>query len=155
MSANSIILNGIVSSEAYQDIVSQLKKEIGIAICEELSELFEDFDAAAFERSGLSIEELESAFETMSGELRSYSVRKYKALDGVPEEQEYPVGEEPDEDDNESESENLGYAPGFLLANAIEFLLARKGGGYLEKYLKESRIPQAGKYAKQILSFLG
>ncbi|WP_442109128.1 hypothetical protein [Pseudomonas sp. NUPR-001] len=155
MSTSSDVVSGVVNSEAYQNIVSQLKKDVGITICEELSELFCDFDAAAFDRSGLSIEELKAVFEAGSDEIRDYSIRKYKALDGASEEQEYPVGEEPDEEDDEFESENLGYAPGFLLANAIEFLLAKKGGRYLEKYLKESRVPKAGEYAKQVLSFIG
>ena len=74
-------------------------------------------------------------------------------MSGIQEEQEYSRGEEPEAMDRDSNVVSKGYVPGFLLANAIEYLLDEKSQKELEDYLKESRIPGAKSYAKQVATF--
>ena len=141
----------IISSQGYRDSVEELKKALGVTVMANYEDVFARLDAAAITRSGLSGNEIESLISQCSSELKAYSVKKHRALNGLPDEQEYPVGEEPSEEDKDSNIVSKGYAPGFLLANAIEFLLARKGVEFLQAYLKESRIPKANAYSKQVI----
>jgi hypothetical protein len=150
---NFDVAKKIISSQGYRDSVDELKKALGITVMANYEDVFARLDAAAITRSGLDGSEIESLISQCSSELKAYSVKKHRALNGLPDEQEYPVGEEPSDEDKDSNVVSKGYAPGFLLANAIEFLLARKGVELLQKYLKESRIPKANVYSKQVMKF--
>ena len=150
---NLDVAKKIISSQNYKDSVEELKKILGISVRASYEDVFANLDAAAITRSGLNGNEIESLISQRSTELKAYSVKKHRALNGLPDEQEYPVGEEPSEEDKDSNVVSKGYAPGFLLANAIEFLLASKGVEFLQKYLKDSRIPKANAYSKQVIKF--
>ncbi|MNG07840.1 hypothetical protein D3C84_911600 [compost metagenome] len=150
---NLDVAKNIISSQSYKDSVGELKKTLGISVMANYEDVFARLDTAAITRSGLDCNEIESLISQCSNELKTYSVKKYRALNGLPDEQEYPVGEVPSEEDKDSNIVSKGYAPGFLLANAIEFLLARKGMEMLQKYLKDSRIPKANAYSKQVMKF--
>jgi hypothetical protein len=150
---NLDVAKKIISSQGYRDAVDELKKALSITVMTTYEDVFARLDAAAIARSGLHGNEIESLISQCSSELKAYSIKKHRALNGLPDEQEYPVGEEPSEEDKDSNIVSKGYAPGFLLANAIEFLLANKGLELLQKYLKESRIPKVNAYSKQVMKF--
>ncbi|MGF6093136.1 hypothetical protein [Pseudomonas sp. 18173] len=150
---NLDVAKKIISSQGYRDSVEELKKALGITVMANYEDVFARLDAAAITRSGLDGNEIESLISQCSSELKVYSVKKHRALNGLPDEQEYPVGEEPSDEDKDSNIVSKSYAPGFLLANAIEFLLARKGVELLRKYLKKSRIPKVNAYSNQVMKF--
>ncbi|TDV58528.1 hypothetical protein [Pseudomonas sp. LP_7_YM] len=154
MSNYSEMARVIVNSNAYAELVVELKSELAIKVIDGYADVFADIDGAAINRSQLTLNELEALFATSTKDLKKYSMNKYKALHGMADEQDYPVGEEPSEADKEKNIISQGYALGFLLANGIELLMAKKGKQFLERYLKESRIPKANSYAKQVISFM-
>ncbi|PBP61955.1 hypothetical protein CCL15_27825 [Pseudomonas syringae] len=143
----------LISSSPYKKIVGDLKKELKLKVSEDYADIFNRLDTDALNRSGLELTAIEKIISERAGELKSYSIKKYKIMNGIQEDQEYPSGEEPEVMDRDSNIVSKGYAPGFLLANAIEYLLDEKSKKDLEDYLKASRIPAAKSYAKQIATF--
>lgn len=153
MTVNSETAKEIINSEAYRALVAELKSHLRISVIESYEDVFARLDAASIVRSELEVDEIKSLFGLRSNELKRYSIKKYTALHDNPDEQEYPVGEEPSTEDKDSNIVSQGYAPGFLLINAIELLLSCKGVDSLNKYLKASRIPKAHSYSKQVIKF--
>lgn len=102
--------------------------------------------------SALTIKELQDVMVTDRDKLIRYSISKFRSTHNVEEIEEYPIGESTDE--KPTNIEISGYSRGFLLMNLIEYTLAKQGIQVLEEYLKKSRIPQAKKYAKDIMTFL-
>ncbi|MDH0745192.1 hypothetical protein N5D61_02375 [Pseudomonas sp. GD03842] len=151
---NSELAKRVINSDCYARLIDELKAELNIKVLDSYEDVFSDMDGASITRSGLTPEELESLFVMNAKSLKAFSTVKYKKLNCVPDEQDYPPGEEPDESDKDSKVVSQGYARGFLLGNGIEFLLAKKGSQYLEAYLKSSRIPKASVYAKEIMGFI-
>ncbi|MBD8572374.1 hypothetical protein V2I68_13790 [Pseudomonas viridiflava] len=143
----------IIASESYNNLVSDLKMETGLSVVSEYQDVFARLDCAMVNRSGVDLSELKESFVGRYDELKKFSIKKFKALNNISDEQEYPPGEEPSDDDKDSNVVSKGYAPGFLLVNALEFLLAESNEGALENYLKLSRIPKFKAYAKQLKSF--
>ncbi|MCD5979643.1 hypothetical protein [Pseudomonas quasicaspiana] len=150
---NSKSVKDLVLSSPYKKIVDELKKELKLKVLEDYEDIVNRLDTDAVNRSGLDVTSLESLFSERAGELKSYSINKHKLMSGIQEEQEYSRGEEPEAMDRDSNVVSKGYVPGFLLANAIEYLLDEKSKKELEDYLKESRIPGAKSYAKQVATF--
>lgn len=151
---DSDVTKRIVNSNNYNDVLLAVKRELGLSVLSSYDDIFASLDAAAISRSELEVSDIEAVFVEGAEELKAFSIKKYRALNSLPEEQDYPVGEEPEDSDKDENIISKGYARGFLLGNAIEFLLAKRGKEFLERYLKLSRIPKASTYTKQILSFL-
>ncbi|MBC3949261.1 hypothetical protein [Pseudomonas folii] len=150
---NSDSIRDLVNSTTYNTIVDALKKELGISVFDDDKDILCSFDTRSVNRSGLELATLEKLISENSKELILYSINKHRAMNGIQENQEYSHGEEPEEVEKDSNIVSKGYAPGFVLANAIEYLLDETGQKELEAYLKASRIPGAKKYAKKIATF--
>ncbi|WP_342655422.1 hypothetical protein [Pseudomonas sp. F3-2] len=144
----------IVNSAYYDMLVGELRAELNIKVLDAYEEVFATMDSASISRLDLKPDELEKIFVEDGKSLKAFSVLKYRALNNLPDEQDYLPGEEPDESDKDSNIISKGYARGFLLGNAIEFLLAKKSRNILEAYLKSSRVPKAAAYAKQVMSWI-
>lgn len=144
----------IVSSAYYNKLVDELRAELKIKVLDVYEDVFATMDGASISRSDLTSDQLERLFAEDGKSLKAFSVSKHRALNNLPDEQDYPPGEEPDESDKDSNIVSKGYARGFLLGNGIEFLLAKKGRNLLEAYLKSSRVPKATAYAKQVMSWM-
>jgi hypothetical protein len=142
----------LVESPEYQAILTRLAEAIAIPLENDYQAILAEFDGEIIELSGLTKEEIKSTVVFRSEYLTQYSIKKFLATDSVLAEQEYPVGEEPDEEP--SESSGGVYSQGLLIMNAIELNLAEKGMPLLVAFLKAARIPKAGIYAKKIQSFL-
>ncbi len=64
--------------------------------------------------------------------------------------QEFPLGEDPDDDEKDELIDALGFENGFVLHYVIYLSLLRRGSEELLKYLKWKRIPKSQKFKKQL-----
>jgi hypothetical protein len=148
------IAKKIVCSGEYQRVLDDLSVSLKIAVEPSYDGMLIEFDGEVIELSKLNESELFFAVASRAAEIKSYSIKKFIATDNATCEQEYPSGEQPEEDDNTGEESEGVYSQGFLLINIVEFLLAERGDQCLLDFLKASRIPKAGAYAKQVRTFI-
>jgi hypothetical protein len=148
-------VRNIISSEVYRKIVSELVSDIQISVDAEYEEVFARLDSAKIIRSGLDVGRIMEVLSSDREAIKNYSVKKILALSVQKEEQDYPEGEEPDDDEKDVILSIGNYSQGFLLTNIIEYSLAKEGGAKLLDYIKASKIPKAKDYAKQVAGFIG
>jgi hypothetical protein len=143
-------LEKLVSSPVYKKTISALKKKAKFKIARD--PFFEPSFTKRLKAAGLKVKDLETVLTTEFDRFVDFSAGKMKQSDY--DEQEYPKGEKPGKDDKDVIIEDLGYDPGFLIINMIEFILAKRGRKELELYFKAIRIPYASKYAKRIMGII-
>ncbi|WP_349974686.1 hypothetical protein [Pseudomonas sp. WHRI 8519] len=144
----------IVGSELYQKMISELTSVTKTEIESEYAEVFVRLDAAKLARAGLSTQDVMVFMSEKYDAIKQYSIIKMSALSKDEDDEEYSPGLAPP-DDERSKTIKVGkYSQGFLVTNTIEYALAIKGFEPLLEYLKKSRIPNAKKYAGQIIGFV-
>ncbi len=137
-------VKSIILCEQYQSIVDSIKKATNIKIHEDYNDILASMDSKRFALSGLSYGEImESLKDEFS--LLIYSINKFKNIQKDIEQDGYQPS---------TLIKSHSYAQGFLLANLMEFEIAKRGHKELEQYLKASRIPHWKNYAKEVLSFM-
>jgi hypothetical protein len=141
----------LIRSTAYKQLLAELVDAAGIEVESEYAEVFARLDSAKIVKAKIDIEDLISILTNKMDLVRQYSLSKFQALSDDEDEEEYPDGTEPS-DDEKSKTLSVGkYSQGFLLTNLIEYALAMSGRERLLEYIKLSRIPHAKKYADQIM----
>ncbi len=141
----------IIGSSAYKKLLAELVDAAGIEVDSEYAEVFARLDSAKIVKAKIDIEDLMFVLISKVDLLRQYSLSKFQSLSDEEDEEEYPAGAEPSEDEK-SKTLSVGkYSQGFLLTNIIEYALAMSGRERLLEYIKLSRIPHAKKYADQII----
>jgi hypothetical protein len=137
--------NKYIETAGYKRALSALKKRAKFKLYPE----YTNTDEANLKAAKLTTDDLDEVLETDFERFINYSVEKLKLPDDD-DDDEYPEGEELDEDDKPTTLGDYGFDKGFLILNLIEFALARKDPKSLEAYFKKLRIPAAGKYAKTL-----
>lgn len=100
---------------------------------------------------GMTVAQILSFLATHKSQLIEFGVRFLADDAATDEEQEFPVGEEQDPDDEDEDSETIGYAVGFGVKYAIYYnFLANRPAAELRAFLKNRRIPQHTKFAKEL-----
>lgn len=149
-----LLAERIVESPAYKKLLSELVDTAGVEVESEYAKVFARLDSAKIVKAKIDIEVLMSTLTNNFDLLRQYSIAKLQALSAEEDdEEEYPAGTEPSEDEKSKILSVGKYSRGFLLINLIEYALAKSGREQLLEYLKLSRIPQARKYAANIFEF--
>ena len=145
------LAENIIRSSAYKKLLAELVDAAGIEVDSEYAEVFARLDSAKIVKAKIDIEDLMFVLTNKVDLLRQYSLSKFQSLSDEEDEEEYPAGAEPSEDEK-SKTLSVGkYSQGFLLTNIIEYALAMSGRERLLEYIKLSRIPHAKKYADQII----
>ncbi|MFJ4068950.1 hypothetical protein ACIPW4_27255 [Pseudomonas sp. NPDC089996] len=146
------LAENIIGSSAYKKLLADLVGAAGIEVESEYAEVFARLDSAKIVKSKVDVDDLMSILTDKMDLIRQYSLSKFQALSDEDDEEEYPAGAEPS-DDEKSKILSIGkYSQGFLLTNLIEYALAMSGRERLLEYIKLSRIPHAKKYADQVIN---
>lgn len=137
-----------VLGDDYQSLLGKIKESCGVAVDDDYEEVLVEMDVESLSLSEVDIEELRKLLVEHGGDVISYSVEKIRKTHNIDDCQEL-----------QHEADEVikfgAYSQGFLLANLIELHLAKKDVRLLEKYIKQSRIPNAKAYAKEVLGFVG
>lgn len=142
-------LREFIGSDVYENAIKKICQLTNINIYSVYNDVLLKLDNDKLEKAELDIEELTELLKSDYAKLINYVIAKLVKFHGVKEVQEYPEGEEP-EDDAESNKSDQGYSKGFLLMYIIEYAIIRKKPDELDNYLKLNRIPHAKQYAKEI-----
>lgn len=141
-----------IESNNYQNAISDIQKIAKISIYPIYPASLIELDKQKLEKSGATLADIEALLVEHFELVVKYSLEKLKKYDNLKIEQEYPSGEEPGEDDEDSDEISQGYSKGFLLINLIEIFLLKYNQEYLINYLKSIRIPKAENYADELKS---
>ncbi len=143
-------LKRLVESEIYAKAIQEICQSVQIKIYPGYEELLLKIDSEELERAMISVDDLESILLTDYQKIISFAAAKIVKFGKEEAIQEYPEGEEPDEDDKDDNIIHHGYSKGFLLLYATEYFILKYKPDTLAHFLKISRIPQAKKYAKEL-----
>lgn len=138
----------VIESEAYANCINSIENKIYLKILDKYKENMANRDSGKMDKANVSSLEIINILEEDRIEFLDFLFSKIKKYENVKFKEDYPKGESPEEE--EDNEEVLGYAKGFILLYAIEFFLLKNRPTDLESYLKETRVPQAKKYAKEL-----
>lgn len=119
-------------------------------LCSDVSMIEKQLVKENIKRSEETIESLLIFLEEDKEEIIQFSLKKLELIkdNNEPDEDDDYFLEEEDYEDEEEESN--GFSKTFLVDYMLELLLIKKGGVFLETYLKKLRIPNSKKYAKEL-----
>lgn len=140
----------VLDSPAYEEILAEVARRTGISIFPQYPAPLQELDSKNVTLAAAPVDTLKDVLQTDRANLVEFSVEKLKKFDGVATKQEYPPGEEPGDEDRDSNVTVQGYSRGFLLINLLEYFVLRDRPDALEAFLKARRIPQAKQYATDL-----
>lgn len=144
-------LNRLVNDKHYIEVTAAIAKSINTPTSDEFPIALKNICLEDLRISSCSPQQLLDCLQNDTGEVTSFSVKKWKFLEGVEDQQEYPEGEDVDEDDADEVLGVKPITPAFLLGRLCEFyLLKYKGEAELSAYLKKLRIPGLKKYVQDL-----
>lgn len=147
----------------YADVVALLKSaalravEEPIAAGVRMKVIYDDSPASLnieqgwLSVSGMTCQEIERFLLKHRDAVVRFGIRLQQERQGKSSEQEYPPGEEPDEEDKDQIVEVRGLANGFGARMATYYnFLAHRAPAELAEFLKNRRIPAASKFARDL-----
>ncbi|MFK7112912.1 hypothetical protein V3468_00490 [Flavobacterium oreochromis] len=138
----------VVESEQYQNLIDKVKQRTKLKILSEYRDLAAGRDEQKMNIANLSKEVALQLLEFDKENFMQFVLLKMQKFENVKIDEEFPENENIEiEDDNEI---ILGYSKSFLLIYLIEYFLLKTTPLKLEIYLKETRVPNAKKYEKEL-----
>ena len=139
-------VRAILESDALKAIEEPIAAKRGLAILYDFSSASTTYTLADISVSGMSSAQLETLLREHRDRIITFGILFACDQEANRDEEEYPEGEEPDED--EDPGEVLGLGCGFGIKYAIYYnFVANRTPAELRAYLKNRRIPQAAKFA--------
>lgn len=137
----------IIKSAGYVSFIKGVQKRANIKILDEYLETAASRDSQKMAMANLSVDKAIYILKN-DNKLLNYVLLKLQKYENVKVEEEYPKGEEVEEEDNNETF--LGYSQSFLLLYLIEYYLLTEFPEKLLSYLTAIRIPNAKKYDKEL-----
>jgi len=150
-----------VIATPYKDVIALLKSETLRAVEDEIAartgeNVLRDYSTAsttytqaAMSVSGMSPSQIESFLLAHREEIVDFGLRFHEDEEATKDEEEYPDGEEQDDDSGESISLGLGTGFGIIYAIYYNFL-ANRSMAEFRAFLKNRRIPKHAKFAREL-----
>lgn len=138
----------VIESEVYTDYINFVENKVVLKVLEKYRENTAIRDADKMSKAKVTSSEILDLLINDKEQFTAYIFSKIKKYENVKFKEDYPKGEEPEKE--ESNEEVLGYAKGFILLYAVEYFLLKETPEDLEFYMKETRVPQAKKYTKEL-----
>ncbi|SFB99084.1 hypothetical protein SAMN04489722_101412 [Algibacter lectus] len=139
----------VIESEIYTNYISFIEDKVVLKILDKYRDNVANRDADKMSKAKVTSSDILDILINDKERFTAYVFSKIKKYENVKFKEDYPKGEEPEEEENDNE-EILGYAKSFILLYAIEYFLLKENSEDLETYIKECRIPQAKKYTKEL-----
>jgi hypothetical protein len=139
-----------IESELYNDLINQIKVVAKVEVQSSYPEMILSFDKENLDFAKISVDDLELLLSSDKEKIIEYVKVKLVKYLNVEMEQEYPKGEEPDEDDKDVILKISPFYKNFLNIYLIEYYLLKNRPTELEAYFKATRIPGAKKYEKEL-----
>jgi len=140
-------------SELYQRAIKAICEKTGISVEDDYDEAESDYDTKCLRQAHLETADILDLLQSEYSGLVKFSIQKLLDFGDSDEDNEYPVGEEPElDDENDSHVYEGGnvYCLGFLLGYATEYYLLKFKPAELIIYLKAIKMPHARQYVKEL-----
>jgi hypothetical protein len=136
----------------YKNCLSNLRQAMKIKILSEFTDLSINRQVNNMTYAEASIQDFENIITNSKAIFLNFVASKLDAFSAISfkDAQEFPEGEELDDNDFDEEEVILPFAADFLIIYFIEFFLLDKHPEKLEDYLKHIRVGHAKKYAKDL-----
>jgi hypothetical protein len=142
-------IKNLIAGDRYQSLLENVRKETNIQIDQaDLPSAILNFDADMLKSAKIDAQVLGGILETDLNEVSKYSILRLGLVKD--DDQEYPEGNEPDEDDKDEVIETLPYYKNFLVSFLVEYYFLKNKPSELAAYLKAERIPNAKKFEKEL-----
>jgi hypothetical protein len=139
-----------IQTTEYQKVVDLFVSSYKIELTnDEYDAAYED-DLDKMNKAKVTINDLATILKSDEIEIKKFSKYFSEKLSKYEDnnEQEYPEGEEVEDEDEDIEDE--GFLKDFLIGYLIEYHILKNNINDLEKYTKEIRIPYSKKYAQEL-----
>lgn len=141
-----------IESDTYNKLLNKVRSRLRIEINEQFPPIaMLNYDLSFLKASNLSIETISN---TVSVDDRVYQFIVSKMIfynnQGEEDNNEYPEGEELEEDEHSTIKEVLPYYKDFMFSSLIEYCLLKDSPYSLAFYLRKTRMPHAKKYEKEL-----
>lgn len=144
-------LKDLIKSENYVWILEEIKNKLNKKVEDKSPEYsILIYDDKALKAAKLEIEDIFKIINEDKEKILEYIIKTIQFFKNEKFEEEYPEGEELEEDEKSVLIEVRPAPRNFLIGSVIDFYLLKNNFKYLEIYLKLIRMPQAKKYAKQL-----
>ncbi|GHC57480.1 hypothetical protein [Ulvibacter litoralis] len=138
----------VIESDVYTNYINFIENKVVLKILDKYRENAAIRDSDKMNKANVSASSIIDILTNDKDKFTAYVFSKIKKYENVKFKEDYPEGEEPEEEDNNEQI--LGYAKGFILLYAIEYYVLKHNPDSLEAYIKECKIPQASKYTKEL-----
>lgn len=141
----------IINSDSYIKVLQQVVIKTGIEV-EKNNPSFSilNYDIGKSTKANISFSDLEEILLTDNEKISAFSIAKLEKYKDEDEEKDEGDDYE-DEEDDDDETTELAFEKNFLISYLLEYYLILKRPNDLEKYLRNIRIPNAKKYAKELM----
>jgi hypothetical protein len=144
----------IINSNQYQSLIDNIQKKIKLKILNDYQDTVASRDEQKIEIARLSEKEIFDVIDNQKDSFLKFVLLKIQKFENMKIDEEYPEGEEQNDDEDNNET-IIGYSKSFLLLYLIEYYLLRYNPIGLLDYLKSIRIPNAKKYEKELKEIYG
>lgn len=137
----------LVNSADYNALLEKVKAKIDIEI--DNNGVIGNYYFTRLNSANIKAKDLKAFIEVNADEISSFvemKLRKY----ADDKEEEYPEGYEPD-DEKDNNIVILPFNKSFLIGYLIEYWILKENPREIENYVRAIRIPNANKYAKELL----
>lgn len=144
-------VSAIINDKKYLDATMAIANAIKVPYEDDASFFIKEICRNYLKASGCAQQELLDCLHNDSHKLVSFSIIKWRLLEGMADEQDFQEGEEIEEDPVDGAVKSSPIGPAFLFGYLCEFCLIKyKSDSDLSAYLKRLKMSGQKKYMKNI-----
>ncbi len=143
-------VNYFVTSNAWTDTERNLADCIGLKLIEANAVVI-DLLAKEIKQSDFTLEEIRAVIDTDGQRFLNFCRRYYQMASKTADKEEWNKFEGDQQRRKKHDVQELGICQGFMMTYALQFLYAKSKPKLLLEFLKRRRIPQAKKFAADVL----
>ena len=142
----------LINRPEYESIIHEVARRFPINIIDDVPSLSIQRDESKLMYADILLCDLFELVILNKNKFIQFVVHKLQKFSGLSfrSQDEFPPGEEPDEDDYDDKERSIGYPKNFLIMHMIEFFILNKKPNILDNYLKFVRMSYAKKYASDL-----
>lgn len=141
-----------IESDTYNKLLNKVRSRLKIEINEQSPPIaMLNYDLSFLKASNLSIGTISDTI-SMDDRIYQFIVSKvmFYSNQGEEDNNEYPEGEELEDDEHPTTKKVLPYYKDFMFNSLIEYCLLKNTPSDLDTYLRKTRMPHAKKYEKEL-----
>jgi hypothetical protein len=141
----------LLQSDNLRAVEDGIASQVGMPVLREYPPVIVNLIQAEISVSGITTGQIEGILNEHRAQIIAFGIRFLRDAEATRDEEEYPEGEEPGEEDKPTTVEIRGLGTGFGITYAIYYnFLANRPPADFREFLKNRRIPRHTRFAKEI-----